>query len=91
MPGCHNLIDLDYLIEEKCFVEGEAILASSPMPAERSPKGIRIPVSALRGRRPRPLDDGAMELLMSVQPREEMLPGKDSNLHEQVQSLPSCH
>jgi hypothetical protein len=24
-----------------------------------SPKGIRIPVSALRGRRPRPLDDGA--------------------------------
>jgi hypothetical protein len=27
----------------------------------RSPKGIRIPVSALRGRRPRPLDDGAGE------------------------------
>jgi hypothetical protein len=36
-----------------------ATLAAKEFVLQRSPKGIRIPVSALRGRRPRPLDDGA--------------------------------
>ncbi len=51
-------------------------------PGRGSPKGIRIPVSALRGRRPRPLDDGAMWVVLARM---------DSNHHKQVQSLLSYH
>ena len=36
---------------------GRRELLTSPRP-QRAPRGIRIPVSALKGRRPRPLDDG---------------------------------
>ena len=36
---------------------GRRELQTSPRP-QRAPRGIRIPVSALKGQRPRPLDDG---------------------------------
>ena len=44
-----------------------------------SPEQIRTAVSALRGRRPRPLDDGAVEL-----------GGEDSNPQRQGQNLLCC-
>jgi hypothetical protein len=44
-----------------------------------SPKGNRTPVSAVRGRHPRPLDDGAI-----------WQPDKDSNPGELIQSQ-SCY
>lgn len=43
--------------------------------------GNRTRISALRGPRPKPLDDKAVNLL----------PRKDSNLDRQIQSLLSCH
>lgn len=45
-----------------------------------SPKGNRTPVSAVRGRHPRPLDDGAIK----------WQPDKDSNPGELIQSQ-SCY
>ena len=44
------------------------------------PNGIRTRVLALRGPRPRPLDDGTI-----------WLGREDSNPYKQIQSLPSCH
>ena len=48
---------------------------------ESSLNGNRTRISALRGPRPRPLDDKA----------RSALPRKDSNLDKQIQSLLSCH
>jgi hypothetical protein len=45
----------------------EADASDNTRNIKRSPKGIRIPVSALRGRRPRPLDDGAKNRMARVE------------------------
>ncbi len=52
------------------------------IPLLDSPNGIRTRVSGVRGRYPKPLDDGT--------PRKKWLGDEDSNLGRQIQSLPSC-
>src|ERR1017187_8082560 len=52
LPRFRNLIESDF---EPYIISG-------------SPKGIRIPVSALRGRRPWPLDDGAVAPGQGLEP-----------------------
>ncbi len=54
------------------------VLDTSPLDIS-SLNGNRTRISALRGPRPKPLDDKAV------------LPRKDSNLDKQIQSLLSCH
>ena len=51
-----------------------------------SPERIRTAASALRGRRPGPLDDGARW----PDQRIRQLGGEDSNLQQQGQNLPCC-
>lgn len=63
------------------------------------PEGTRTPVFGVRGRRPRPLDDGAMKLVVRSEAlfylrkyaRSRWFGDKDSNLDSQIQSLASCH
>jgi hypothetical protein len=51
-----------------------------------SPERIRTAASALRGRRPGPLDDGAGWPAREIR----QLGGEDSNLQQQGQNLPCC-
>ncbi len=53
--------------------------------------GNRTRISALRGPRPKPLDDKATPCVAGVPPATHgVLPRKDSNLDKQIQSLLSC-
>jgi hypothetical protein len=65
----------------------------------RSLNGDRTRISALRGPRPKPLDDKAGTInntRLTIVNRlstsaDRLLPRKDSNLDKQIQSLLSCH
>lgn len=65
----------------------------------RSLNGDRTRISALRGPRPKPLDDKAITIdhgRLTIVNRLStivncVLPRKDSNLDKQIQSLLSCH
>jgi hypothetical protein len=60
--------------------------------ANRSLNGDRTRISALRGPRPKPLDDKAITIVDCGSTIHNcVLPRKDSNLDKQIQSLLSCH
>lgn len=54
------------------------------------PNEIRTRVAGVRGRRPKPLDDGAMGPRLLV-PKSATLGDQDSNLDSKNQNLASCH
>ena len=59
--------------------------------------GNRTRILALRGLRPKPLDDKAEHIAIGIRNVKwdgrpcRLLPRKDSNLDKQIQSLLSCH